>query len=200
MFFQVSKFSAFYHWSHSLCSVTQTSFLLSLASKPEVKIHILLCVSRVTNSGLKPLQFLSCHISQSSGWTHSRADKSHCMRREGLVQKQLNCLINGLATGLLTDSVGQNESVNEKKKKTSLVSLDVRHAVLTHPERLLSDYWTALAEVHPPQPCPVTSWVKSWQNQQHDGWWQQLFALLHFFHWFIYPKFEQTTHQSYFKW
>lgn len=66
------------------------------------------------------------------------------MRREGLVQKQLDSLINGLATGLLADSVGQNESLNNNKKKRKLVSLDVRHAVLTHPEiyveRLISDY------------------------------------------------------------
>lgn len=61
-----------------------------------------------------------------------------------MVQKQLDSLINGLATGLLADSVGQNESLNNNKKKRKLVSLDVRHAVLTHPEiyveRLISDY------------------------------------------------------------
>lgn len=67
------------------------------------------------------------------------------MRREGSVQKQLDSLINGLATGLLADSVGQNESVNKKEKKNTIdFSLDVRHAVLTHPqiylERPVSDY------------------------------------------------------------
>lgn len=147
------KFNAFCQWSHSLYGVTQT-FCWVLPQSLKSKSIFLSCVSRVTNSGLKPLQFLSCHISQSSGQTQSRADKSHCMRREGLVQKQLDSLINGLATGLLADSVGQNESLNNNKKKRKLVSLDVRHAVLTHPEiyveRLISDYWTALAEVQPP--------------------------------------------------
>lgn len=42
---------------------------------------------------------------------------SFCMRRESLVQKQLDSLINGLATGPLADTVGQNESVNKMKKK-----------------------------------------------------------------------------------
>lgn len=63
------------------------------------------------------------------------------MRREGLVHKQLDSPINGLATGLLADSV---ESLNKKKKNKSLVSLDVRHADLMYPgiymKRVVSDY------------------------------------------------------------
>lgn len=91
-------------------------FSRALPQSLKSKSIFLSCVSRVAYSGLKPLQFLSWHISQSSGWTQSRADKSHCMRREGSVQKQLDSLINALATGLLADSVGQNESVNKTRE------------------------------------------------------------------------------------
>lgn len=89
------------------------------------------------------------------------------MRRESLVQKQLDSLINGLATGLLADSVGQNESVNQKKKKKKITYL-FRCEICGADAflRYIQRDWSATAETlwprFRPQPCLVgMSWVKS---------------------------------------
>lgn len=105
-----SMFEPWLNWNY----YTKRLFFFFIL-KPEVRVHFLSCVSRVTNWGFKPLQWLSRHISRSTGWIRNWADKSCCMRRGGSLQKQLDSVINALATGPLADCV---ESLHKKKVKS----------------------------------------------------------------------------------
>lgn len=86
------------------------------------------CLSRVTNCGLKALQRLSRHISRSAGRIWTGVDRSSCMWRGGLLEKQLDSVLNTLATAPLT---GCGES---KESKRLSWCETCRHAVVTQHE------------------------------------------------------------------
>lgn len=100
-------------------------FLLVLQKSEFILVS---CVSRVTDWGLKALQRLSRHISQSAGRIWTGLDRSSCMWRGGLLEKQLDSVLNTLATAPLT---GCGES---KESKRLSWCETYRHAVVTQHE------------------------------------------------------------------
>lgn len=96
-----------------MCSnSTITARVLTGFSKRQKSEFILLpCVSRVRNWGLKALQWLSRHISGSTGWIRSGVDKSCCMWQGGLLQKQLD-------SGKCSGHVSLNWLLSHSTKRT----------------------------------------------------------------------------------
>lgn len=140
--FSKSTFEPWLNWNDRTKSIFKSQ---------KSEVIFLSCVRRVTNRGFKPLQCLSCHISRSTGWIRNWVDKSCCMWRGGLLQKQLDCVINALATGPLADCI---ESLRRKKLKTKcLVWCETCRQRSWHNMRgmkiLLGVSWSTLAEFQP---------------------------------------------------
>lgn len=140
--FSKSTFEPWLNWNDRTKSIFKSQ---------KSEFIFLSCVRRVTNRGFKPLQCLSRHISRSAGWIRNWVDKSCCMWRGGLLQKQLDCVINALAMGPLADCV---ESLRKKKLKTKcLVWCETCRQRSWHNMRgmkiLLGVSWSTLAEFQP---------------------------------------------------
>lgn len=73
-----------------MCSTITARVLVGFSKRQKSEFILLPCVSRVRNWGLSALQWLSRHISCSTGWIRSSADKSCCMWWGRLLQKQLD--------------------------------------------------------------------------------------------------------------